>query len=176
MRIYLRPITEDDGKFIVLWRNSEKVRKHCMTKTPITEETNKEFYREKVLTGKYKQYIVERIEENTSLATYPIATVYLKDIDTENKRCELCIFTSSDVEWDIEGQSMATKLLLEKAFDEFGMHKVYSYVIHNVNEGMEVLKGAGFTIESVLKSEAWNGEEFIDVYRMCIFNPCESML
>lgn len=173
MRLYLRPITEDDGKFIVKWRNSEKVRKHCMTKAPITEETNKIFFKEKVITGKYKQYMVERIEEETSLATYPIATVYLKDFDTENKRCELCVFTSCDVEWEVEGQSMAVKLLLEKAFNEFGMHKVYSYVIHNVNEGMEVLKGAGFTIESVFKSEAWDGEKYIDVYRMCIYNPHE---
>lgn len=171
MRLYLRPITEDDGVNIVKWRNSEKVRKHCMTKTPITEESNRKFFRENVLTGKCIQFIVERIEEETGLVTYPIATVYLRAIDNENHRCELCVFTSSDVEWEAEGQSMAVKMLLEKAFNEYGMHKVYSYVIHNVNEGMEVLKGAGFVVEAVLKSEAWNGEEYVDVYRMCIYKP-----
>jgi len=170
MRLYLRPITEDDGAFIVKWRNSEKVRKHCMTKAPITEESNKKFFKEYVLTGKYKQYMVERIEEETGLVTYPIATVYLKDFDNENKRCELCVFTSSDVEWEFEGQVMAVKLLLEKAFNEFGMHKVYSYVIHNVNEGMEVLKSAGFAIEAVLKSEAVIDGNYTDVYRLCIYN------
>jgi RimJ/RimL family protein N-acetyltransferase len=170
MRLYLRPITEDDGAFIVKWRNSEKVRKHCMTKTPITEESNLKFFKENVLTGKYKQYIVERIEEETGLVTYPIATAYLKDIDHGNNRCELCVFTSNDVEWEAEGQIMAVKMLLEKAFNEFGMHKVYSYVIHNVNEGMEVLKGAGFEVEAVLKSEAKQGDKYVDVYRMCIYN------
>ncbi len=170
MRLYLRPVTEDDGQFIVKWRNTEKVRKHCMTKAPITEESNKKFFKEKVLTGKYKQFMVERIEEETGLVTYPIATVYLKDIDNENKRCELCVFTSSDVEWEFEGQVMAVKLLLEKAFREFGMHKVYSYVIHNVNEGMEVLKSAGFTIEAVLKAEAVIDGKYTDVYRLCIYN------
>ena len=173
MRIYLRPITEEDGAYIIKWRNSDKVRKHCMTKTPITEESNQKFFREKVLTGKYKQFMVERIEEETGLVTYPIATVYLKDFDNENHRCELCVFTSSDVEWEAEGQAMAVKMLLEKAFNEYGMHKVYSYVIYNVNEGMEVLKSAGFTIESVLKSEARLGDEYVDVYRMCIDNPNE---
>lgn len=98
MRLYLRPITEEDGTYIVKWRNSDKVRKHCMTKAPITMEANQKFFREKVLTGKYKQFMVERIEEETGLVTYPIATVYLKDFDNENKRCELCVFTSSDVE------------------------------------------------------------------------------
>lgn len=173
MRLYLRPITEDDGAFIVKWRNSEKVRKHCMTKTPITEESNRKFFKENVLTGKYKQYMVERIEEETGLVTYPIATVYLKDIDKENRRCELCVFTSSDIEWEAEGQSMAVKLLLDKAFNEFGMHKVYSYVIYNVSDNMEVLKGAGFAIESVLKTEAIIDGKYTDVYRLCIYNPAE---
>ena len=110
MRLYLRPITEDDGAYIVKWRNSEKVRMHCMTKAPITEESNLKFFKENVLTGKCKQYIVERIEEETGLVTYPIATVYLRAIDNENHRCELCVFTSSDIEWEAEGQIMAIKM------------------------------------------------------------------
>ena len=81
MRIFLRPINEKDGANIVRWRNSEKVRNHCMTKAPITDESNRIFYKEFISTGKYKQFIVERVEENTGLASYPIATVYLKDID-----------------------------------------------------------------------------------------------
>lgn len=171
MKIYLRPVTEKDGAHIVKWRNSEKVRNHCMTKTPITEESNLQFYKEKVLTGKYKQFIVERIEEETGLVAYPIATVYLKDIDYENKRCELCIFTSNDVEWDNEGKKIAIEMLLSKAFNEYGIHKIYTYVIYNINESMELLKSAGFTIESIQKSEAFVNNAFVDVVRLCIFNP-----
>lgn len=171
MKIFLRPITEKDGVHIVKWRNSEKVQKHCMTKTPITLESNLKFYKEKVLTGMYQQFIVERIEEELGLAAYPIATVYLKDIDNYNKRCELCIFTSDDVEWAFESQILAIKMLLDKAFNEFGMHKVYSFVIYNVNEGLELMKSAGLTIESVLKSEAIVDGKFTDVYRLSIFNP-----
>lgn len=174
MRIFLRPITEKDGAHIVKWRNSEKVQKHCMTKAPITEESNLKFYNEKVLTGKYKQFIVERIEEELGLAAYPIATVYLKDIDATNKRCELCIFTSDDVEWAFDSQTLAVKMLLDKAFNEYKMHKVYSYVIYNVNEGLELMKSAGFTIESVLKSEAMVDGEYVDVYRLSIFNSNEN--
>ena len=92
MRIFLRPITEKDSSNIVKWRNSEKVRSHCMTKKPITEDTNLQFYKDNILTGKYKQFIVERVEEETGLASYPIATVYLKDLDNENKLFNLIIF------------------------------------------------------------------------------------
>lgn len=170
MKIFLRPITERDGVNIVKWRNSEKVKNHCMTKTPITEESNRKFYYEYVLTGKYKQFIVERIEEETGLASYPISTVYLKDIDNENKRCELCIFTSNDVEWDAEGQSLAIKMLLDKAFNEYGMHKVYSYVFKKYSTEIELLKSAGFRIEVILNEEAYCEGKFEDLVRMCIIN------
>lgn len=169
MRIFLRPITENDATHIVRWRNSEKVLKHCMTKTPITMESHMQYYRDKVLTGKNIQFIVERVEEELGLAAYPIATIYLKDVDRENHRCELCVFTSSDIEWEMEGQVLATKMLLEKAFNEYGMHKVYSRVFYN--EGIEMLKQAGFSLESVLKEEVFMDGKYQDIYRLSIFNP-----
>lgn len=170
MRIFLRPITEKDGAHIVKWRNSDNVKAHCLTKSIITEESNRKFYQENVVTGKYKQFIVERIEEETGQASYPIATVYLKDMDYENKRCELCIFTSNDVEWDAEGQSIAVKMLLEKAFSDYGMHKVYSFVFYKYPEEVELLKKAGFSAEAILKEEALgdNGV-FEDIVRLSIF-------
>lgn len=169
MKIFLRPITEKDTPNIVRWRNSDIVRKHCMTKIPITEESHQKFYKDNILTGKYKQFIVERVEEETGLASYPIATVYLKDIDKENNRCELCIFTSNDVEWDLEGQSIAIKMLLDKAFNEYGMHKVYSYVFYKFPEEVELLKRAGFSVETILKEETMSEDgKYEDIIRLCI--------
>lgn len=172
MRVYIRPITEKDGQHIVKWRNSEKVQKDCMTKAPITLESHMQYFRDKVLTGKNIQFIVERIEENTGLVSYPIATIYLKDVDNENHCCELCVFTSSDVEWETEGQIQATKMILDKAFNEYGMHKVYARTFYN--EGIEMLKSAGFTLEAVLKSEVIINGEYKDIYRLSIFNPQEN--
>ena len=169
MKIFLRPITENDGALIVKWRNSKKVHKHCISKAPITLESHMQYYREKVLTGRNVQFIVERVEEELGLAAYPIATIYLKDVDYENHCCELCVFTSSDIEWEAEGQIMATKMILDKAFREYGMHKVFARTFYN--EGIEMLKSTGFTLESVLKSEVLLDGEYHDIYRLSIFNP-----
>lgn len=169
MQITLTPITEKDGDKIVKWRNDPSVRSHCMDKTPVTLESNLAFYKANVLTGKYKQFIVDCLEETTGVCVYPIATVYLKDMDYGNKRCELCIFTSSDVDWKPEGQSLAIKMLVEKAFKEYGMHKVYSYVFSKYPEEVDLLRKAGFSIEATLKEEAFSeegGRE--DVIRLCI--------
>ena len=142
MRIYLRPVKLEDGANIVRWRNAKSVRNHCFNKNEVTIESNKVFYNSYVKTGKYRQFIVERIDEDFGVSSYPIATVYLKDIDETNKRCELCIFTSDDQEWNTESQGIAIRLRLEKAFSEHEMHKIYTYVFSNNKDEISLMKRA----------------------------------
>ena len=172
MGIILRPISLNDGPFIVKWRNDDRVKSHCMSKSSITIESNEAFFHANVETGKYKHFIVDFIDRDFPMVSYPIASVYLKDMDYENKRCELCIFTSSDREWNIESQSMGIKLLLDKAFNEYGMYKVYSYIFSKFPEEVVLFEKAGFLIESILKAEALNDKgDYEDVIRMTIFKP-----
>ena len=169
MRIYLRPVTLDDGPMIVKWRNSPNVSNHCFNKRPISEEINRKFYEDYVVTGKYKQFIVERVDEDFGISSYPIATIYLKDMDSANRRCELCLFTSNDQEWNTESQSIAVKMLVEKAFSEYNMHKIYSYVFNKFFDETSLLKKAGFEIEAILKDEAVNENGiFEDVVRLSL--------
>ena len=169
MKILLRPISLQDGVHLVKWRNDERVINHCLSRATITEESNKEFFEKNVLTGKYKQFMVERLNEDFPMVAYPIATVYLKDMDYTNKRCELCIFTSTDTEWEPESQSIAIQMLIEKAFNEYGMHKVYSYVFYKFSEEVELLKNAGFSSEAILKEEALNADgKYEDIVRLSI--------
>lgn len=169
MRIYLRPITLQDGCNIVKWRNTPSVRAHCLNQKPITIESNEAFFHQYIETGWYQQFIVERIDEDFGVASYPIATVYLKDIDRTNKRCELCIFTSDDQEWNTESQTIAVKMLLEKAFNDLGMHKVYSYAFYKFIDEASLLKNAGFSIEAVFKEEAINSNgDYEDIVRFVI--------
>lgn len=169
MRIYLRPIKLEDGINIIKWRNAPTVVSHCFDKTPVTLESNKRFYDTYVTTGKYKQFIVERVEEQCCVASYAIATVYLKDMDSVNHRSELCIFTSDDEEWNTESQTIAIKMLLEKAFEEYDMHKVYTYVFAANEDEIALMKSAGLHKEAVLEKEAVNLDgDYVDVYRMSI--------
>lgn len=171
MRIHLRPITLDDGATIVKWRNSDYILSHCFDKTPITLESNATFYKSYIETGKYKQFIVERIDEDFGVLSYPIATVYLKDFDQVNHRCELCIFTSDDQEWNTESQSLAIRQLLEKAFTEYNMHKVYTFVFAENKDEVTLMKRVGLKEEAVLKKEAVNNNgRYVDVFRMMILS------
>lgn len=169
MRIYLRPIKLEDGSNIVKWRNADTVRNHCFNKSEVTLESNERFFKTYIETGKYKQFIVERIDEDFGVSSYPIATVYLKDFDEVNHRCELCIFTSDDQEWNTESQSIAIRMLLEKAFNEYHMHKIYTYVFANNSDEVELMKNSGLYVESLLKEEAMDIDgNYVDVYRIVI--------
>lgn len=171
MRIYLRPITLNDGHMIVKWRNTPSVSAHCRNQATITLESNEAFYHANVETGNYKQFIVERIDEEVGVASYPIATVYLKDIDRTNKRCELCIFTSDDQEWNTESQRIAIKMLLDIAFKELVIHKVYSYVFYKFIDDADLLKSVGFHSEAILKEEVLDSNGvYQDIVRFVIFN------
>ena len=63
MRFFLREVTLEDGKNIVNWRNNRNVITHCIDETLITEEYNECFYHEYVETGRVKQFIIERSDE-----------------------------------------------------------------------------------------------------------------
>lgn len=171
MKIYIRPITNSDTQLIVKWRNNPSILSHCFSKRPIDEESHRKFFLENIITGKYKQFIVERIDDDYSVFSYPIATIYLKDIDTNNHKCQLCLFTSSDSEWNHESQTIAIRMVLDKAFNEYGMHKVYSYVFEKFTNEIDVLLNSGFHKESLLIDESINTEgQYENVMRLAIFN------
>ncbi|SFJ06019.1 Protein N-acetyltransferase, RimJ/RimL family [Treponema bryantii] len=169
MRIVLRPIKLEDGANIVKWRNTPSVRAHCINQNPITLESNEEFFHKNVETGIYQQFIVEHDADDLGVAYYPISTVYLKDIDHTNKTCELCIFTSDDEEWNSESQSIAVRMLLDKAFNELNMHKVYSFVFYKFLDEAGLLENAGFSKETILNKEAVNADGvYEDIVRFAI--------
>ena len=171
MKIYLRPITQYDDQLIIKWHNTPSVLDHCFNKKIITKESNAKFFKECILSGKYIQFIVEKIVEPFEVASYSIATVYLKDIDKYNNRCELCIFTSNEEEWNTESQRIAIQLLLDKAFTKYNMNKVYTYVFCKHLDEIELFKSVGFSEECILKNEAIDIHgNVMDVMRLCFFN------
>ena len=52
MKIFLRPVTLDDGPQIVKWRNHKDVSNHCMNRNAISIESNRLFFEAYVATGK----------------------------------------------------------------------------------------------------------------------------
>lgn len=167
MLIKLREVTIADGENIAKWRNSLNVLRHCIDKTVVSEESNRKFYDEMIATGKYKQYIVERVDEEFGgLFAYQIGTIYFKDIDEANHKCELGMFPGDDQEWNSESQKLAVAQMLQKAYYDLSLHKVYAYVYTDCIEEIKLLEECGFTIEGTFVDEIYDDDCYRSLFRM----------
>ena len=164
MNINLREITLQDNEMLVKWRNDHNIREHFLNNESITQESQIEFYKRYILTGKYKQYIVEKVLDEYPVI-YTIATVYLKNIDEINHRCEFGMYPSKDEEWNDEAKQIAIRMLLNKAFNDLGLYKVYSYVFADCSDEAQLLEKVGFRKEGYLKCEVFSENQFRDVIR-----------
>ena len=171
MKIVLREVKSEDGANIARWRNSVKVVNHCIDKTIISEESNKKFFEKMILTGKYIQYIVERFDEEFGgIYAYQIGTTYFKDVDNENHKCELGMFPSDDDEWNSEGQELAVREMIKRAFSKMKMHKLYAYVYSDCLEEIDLLKKCGFTEEGEFIQEIYdaNSNSYRNIKRLSL--------
>ncbi len=171
MLIKLREVTPADGENIAKWRNSINVIKHCIDKTVISKESNQIFYEKMIVTGKYRQYIVERVDEEFGgLFAYQIGTIYFKDIDETNHKCELGMFPGEDEEWNSESQKLAVEQMLQKAWHDLSLHKVYAYVYTDCHEEVKLLEDCGFIKEGELVDEICDNSNYRNLLRLCAIN------
>lgn len=151
MRVYLREVSKSDSKNIAVWRNDSAISNHLLDNGEISEESSAIFYERNVITGKYIQYIVEKVEGEYGVFSYPVGTIYLKNFNTLEKTCEIGLFPSNDNEWNDQAKEMAIKALIEKVFREMDYDKIYTQVFGDCQDEWQLLKNVGFTIDAISK-------------------------
>ena len=165
--INIRPITKNDTENIVKWRNSNFVKNNLYSQDDISIESHNAYFDKYILTKKCYQFIIELNEDNH---TYDIGTVFLKNIDDNNYKCELGIFIG---EKNFLGKGYgkeATKKAVEFAFDILKMHKVYLTVLEKNCDAIRSYINSGFKIEGTLIDEYCRNNEFFNVVIMSCIN------
>lgn len=173
MDIFLRELTLDDSKHIIHWRNNPSVLNFCIDQSIITEESFAEFYEEKIRTSQYRQYMVEKAgsDNGGALFSYQIATIFIRYLDEKNRKCEFGILPSPDYEWDDDAKVTAIKMMINKAFEEFGCHKIYATVFADSFGEIKTLKKAGFVHEAYLEDEIMDDNgEYRDLVRLKVIH------
>ena len=163
--INIRPIVLDDTDLIVEWRNADAVRSNLFSQSEITRESHIRFFNEMVITGKYHQFIIELDHDATKV---PIGTIFLKNIDRTNEKCELGIFIGSQIE---RGRGYGTKAIsrvLEYAFMQLSVNKVYLTVFNDNHPAIRSYEKAGFTLDGILRDDVLINGRFRDVTIMSI--------
>ena len=163
--IYLQPITDEYTDKIIKWRNSENVKRYFLDREPLTPETHRAWLKNTVGTGKAVQFII--FENNGR----PIGTVYLRDIDRNNRNAEFGIYIGEETERGKGYGSEALKLICDHGFEELGLHKIILRVLLSNTKAMNVYKKMGFVQEGCFKDQIYADGEYSSLCFMALFEP-----
>ena len=147
-KVTLRAMTEKDTANVVKWRNCPSVVENFIFRTPLTEEAHLNWYRNKVQKGEVAQFIIVDNDGGKD-----VGSVYLRDIDNDNRKCEYGIFIGEE---SCRGKGLGTaaaKLILNYAFDELKMNRVFLRVFAKNTAAINSYKHAGFKTEGVFKQD-----------------------
>ena len=162
--IYLKHITYQDTPDIVRWRNSDFVRSRFIYREEFDEETHNNWMKTMVDTGKVVQFII--YEKTTDRK---IGSVYLRDIDNDNKKCEFGIFIGEE---DMLGKGYgkeAARLITNYAFNDLNLYKVYLRVLADNKRAYNSYCSSGFVEEGIAKNDVWINGKPRDVIFMAVY-------
>lgn len=162
-KIYLRKISLSDTNNIIKWRNSPHVKRNFIYQEDLTKEEHELWLETKVKTGKVKQFII--VEKESEL---PIGSVYLRDIDYDNRKAEFGIFIGEKNALNRGYGTIATKIILAYAFSKLKLNKVFLRVFENNVYAIRSYKKSGFVQEGLFKQEVCIEKNFYNIMFMCI--------
>lgn len=137
-KVHLRPITSEDTEKIVVWRNREFVRRNFIYQERFTPEGHKAWLQEQVEPGHVAQFIicVEGIGE--------IGSVYLRDIDREQKTAEYGIFIGEEAALGCGYGTQAARLALDYGFGTLGLARIFLRFLEDNPRAGRSYEKAGF--------------------------------
>lgn len=139
-RVFLRPITRNDTRKILAWRNATYVVNNFFYRLPISEEEHTDWLVNKVEKGIVYQFVVHLIDTDEE-----IGCVYLQHYEAPNNSMESGVFMSEDAP---KGQGLGTeavKLMNDKvAFEMLGLSRIFARVIATNIGSLRLHEKVGF--------------------------------
>lgn len=163
-RIYLRLMEEKDIPFKVKWINDTEVRRTLNFDYPVSEIATKQWLNKVALNPTRRDFIVCLLENDI-----PIGFGGLLNIDIKNSKAESYMAIGDKEQWGKGYAKEIRKVILDYAFNELALNKVYSYVWSKNEKMISVNKRVGFEIEGTLKQDIFSHGEFRDRVIMGIF-------
>ena len=163
-KIKIRPIKKSDTDNIVKWRNNPNVLKYFIYQEPITKKGHLNWLKTQVKTKKVYQFIIHDIENHKD-----IGSVYLRDVDLKNSKAEFGIFIGEDSARGKGFGTLATQRILDFAFKEMKLNKVYLRVFAENLNAIASYKKSGFTQEGLFRKDIIIKNKKMDLVFMAIF-------
>lgn len=158
----LRTVEEQDLPVLLAWRNTERIRNAMYSNHVITWQEHYEwFQRSQDEQYPNKHYVF--LQGHT-----PLGVVNFTDITMLHKRLTWGFYIGEASAPRGAGVMMAT-LALNKAFEEFGMHKICGEVLLDNIKSINYHERLGFVREGVLKQHIFKDNRYVDVIVFGLF-------
>ena len=140
-KVFLTPITYDDCEDYVRWRNSEEVNEFFLYRQKFTVDSQVNWIRTEVETGKVVQFIIWDKSDRKK-----IGSVYLQKIDNTKKECEFGILIGESSYTNGGRGTDAAKLITSYGFGYLGMSRIYLRVLSSNERARHSYENVGFKL------------------------------
>lgn len=161
--ITLIPLKEKYLPLMVKWRNDPSVSKMLFDRGRFTLSKQKAWY-EKIKKDKTRKQFI--ILENKNKK--PIGAINLMNIDYKNLHCDWGYYIG-EIDYRMGGYAIeAEYLILNYAFNNLGMNKVYCNTLSYNTKVINIHKKFGFSIDGILRQHYKENDKFTDIILMSI--------
>ena len=164
-RVFLSPITKEDTKMIIEWRNQPEIRNCFLDRRLLTEEMHDRWLKEYVYTGRTHQWIIYEMDTKQ-----PVGCTYLRDIDYTNRKCEFGIYIGELQKTTMGYGSEACAIVTDYAFSKINMAKVFLKVLADNKAAIKTYKNVGYIEEGLFRMDRWINNKPVDVMYMAKYN------
>ena len=140
------------------WRNSEDVRKYMYSSHYISKDEHAKWFESLKLKDTKRKVWVIFYED------IPVGVINLINIDYENKSTDWGFYIGETVYRGLGIGSISLYRLMEYVFDKMDFHKMYTSVLENNPDALNLYKKFGFKEEGRLRKHILKDEKYIDVF------------
>jgi len=162
--VRLRALTKEDLPRCVQWIGDQDVTQYLNFHRPISLEQEERWF-DSILndtSGRNEPFAIETLERQH------IGVCGLHDIHARYRHAELGIFIGEKEYWGRGYGSEAVRLLLEFAFGQLNLHRVYLHVFASNERAVRAYEKCGFKREGLLRHHAFKNGRYVDVIIMGI--------
>lgn len=157
-------VKENHLPLMVKWRNDQAVSSMLFDRGKFTHAKQKTWFEKSKKDKSRKQFIIVENKNN-----FPIGAINLMNIDYKNLHCDWGYYIG-ETSYRMGGYSIeAEYLILEYAFQNLGMNKVYCQTLAYNSKVIGIHTKFGFKIDGTLRKHyKENNNSFTDVVVMSI--------
>jgi diamine N-acetyltransferase len=164
-KVRLRPIERDDLPRFVEWFSDPEVRRHLLVYLPFSLAQEERWFEEMLGRLERQTDVLLAIE---TIDGVHVGNIGLHSIDWKNRAAELGIVIGDRAYWSQGYGTDAVRTLLDLAFREMNLHRVFLRVDVDNARGIRCYEKAGFQREGTSRDATFREGVYHDQYVMSI--------